>query len=246
MKLDGFRLLEEGELSGQLYELLGRMWADESPRTRDELLKLVVERLQTAGKADAQACIEVLDELACRGSVEAKYHLAIAKLAFGDGAKDAAVAYDLLEQVIDAGEGGASPSLMMMALGNTGALLAMGVGCELDHQRAMERLMAASSMGCIESCLNAAILFDPDVGSSALNDAGMSAQFYRKAAAGGSVQAAATLAWKLMQRKVAEDFEGEGLHWLGLAALGGHPAAVLAVTDAQRVLSAGHGTGNVH
>lgn len=99
-KLDGIRLLEEGELAGHLTAILGRISRDESQRAMQEVLQLVVERLQTAGQADAKACIEVLEELACRGSVEAKYHLAVAKLAFGDGAKDAAVACELLEQVI--------------------------------------------------------------------------------------------------------------------------------------------------
>lgn len=74
-KLDGIRLLEEGELAGHLTAILGRISRDESQRAMQEVLQLVVERLQTAGQADAKACIEVLEELACRGSVEAKYHL---------------------------------------------------------------------------------------------------------------------------------------------------------------------------
>lgn len=167
-KLDGIRLLEEGELAGHLTAILGRISRDESQRAMQEVLQLVVERLQTAGQADAKACIEVLEELACRGSVEAKYHLAVAKLAFGDGAKDAAVACELLEQVIASEKADGSSVLAMMALGNTGALLAMGVGCERDEAKGLARLLEASSMGCIEACLNAAVLLDPDVGSSPL------------------------------------------------------------------------------
>lgn len=227
--LDDLKMLAAGDLSGHLDSLLEIFESEqqEKAKAKGELLAFVVDRLETSAGADAGACIEILGQMSNRGCLRARYHLAIATLAFGDAGKDAAVAFDLLERVIASDGAPEDEEVVRLALGNSGAMLAVGIGCVQDQQKALERMLEASRRGCLEACFNAAMLMDPEAGQAACTDALMAVQLYRKAAAGGSVPAAAVLAWKILQQTLNEDFEGEGRHWLDMAALGGHPAAVV-------------------
>lgn len=241
-----FRAIAEGDLFLKRGELLRIAQDAKDESGSREVLQLVVDRLNAGVVADAKVCMDVLAVLAERGSMRATYHLAVALLAFGKEQSEMAKAFNLFEKVIQEARRD-EVRLVTMAQAHTGAMLASGVGCEQDLKEGLSRLLASSGKGCIEACLNAAILLDREGSdASSIKDAGMAVELYRKAAAAGSVGAAAALAWKLTHRMASEDFQGEALHWLTEAAKGGHPAAVQALEAVQASKSSAYSPVKIH